>query len=117
MCPLRFFCWPRISRRPPLALQPLATMSATAGSTVVAMIPSDWQHGGSSAIAAFRYLSGEGVLQVAYTKGRLVYDFPCPPEMYERFLSAGSRGRFVQNVMRPYARQRGWSRAGYPWPW
>jgi hypothetical protein len=79
--------------------------------------PSDWHPGGSNAIEAFRYVTADEVLQIAYQRGRVVYDFPCPPAMYDKFLQAGSRGRFVQNVMRPYARQQGWSRAAYPWPW
>jgi hypothetical protein len=81
------------------------------------VIPADWQPGNSSAIAAFRYLSDDGVLQIAYVQARLVYDFPCPPDMYQQFLTAPSRGRFVQWVMRPYARRQGWSRLPYPWPW
>ena len=81
------------------------------------MIPADWQPGESRAIAAYRYLPSEETLQIAYTQGRLVYDFPCPQEMFERFLTTESRGRFVQFVLRPYARSLSWSQPAYPWPW
>jgi hypothetical protein len=59
----------------------------------------------------------EAVLQIAYVKGRHVYDFPCTEAMYRAFLAAPSKGRYVQYTLRPYARARGWSRAPYPWPW
>lgn len=80
-------------------------------------IPGDWQPGQSDAIAAFRYVVADEVLQIAYHRGRVVCDFPCTSRMYDRCLHAASRGRFVQNVMRPYARRQGWSRPAYPWPW
>lgn len=85
--------------------------------TVEPMLPTDWQPGESNAIAAFRYLAADELLEIAYHRGRAVYDFPCPPAMCGQFLQAASRGRFVQNVLRPYARQQGWSRPAYPWPW
>lgn len=81
------------------------------------MFPPDWQPGYSSAIEAYRYLAADGVLQIAFIEGRKVYDYPCPPDLFQRFVNAGSRGQFVNAVLRPYARQQGWSRAPYPWPW
>lgn len=82
------------------------------------MLPTDWNHcPGSEAIEAYRYLPAEEVLQIAYVSGRKVYDFPCPPSYFEAFLRAGSAGSYVQNVLRPYAAARGWSRPSYSWPW
>lgn len=82
------------------------------------MLPSGWNLcPGSEAIEAYRYLAGEETLQIAYVSGRKVYDFPCPAFHFEGFLRAGSKGGYVQNVLRPYAHQRGWSRAPYAWPW
>ena len=81
------------------------------------MLPSSWNLCASEAIEAYRYLPDGQVLQIAYVRGRKVYDFPCTPGHYQAFLGAGSKGRYVQNVLRPYARKRGWSRTPYPWPW
>lgn len=81
------------------------------------MLPSGWFPGNSRAIEAFRYVADDGVLQIAFVDGRKVYDFPCTAELYDRFVGAPSRGRFVNEVLRPYARQRGWSRQPYAWPW
>jgi len=81
------------------------------------VLPAGWQPCASRAIRAFQYIPEHEVLQIAYVKGRHVYDFPCPNEMYEAFLAASSKGRYVQRVLRPYARARGWSRSPYPWPW
>jgi hypothetical protein len=82
------------------------------------MLPSGWNLcPGSRAIEAYRYLPDQEILQIAYVSGRKVYDFPCPPGHYDAFLHAGSAGRYVQNVLRPYAAARGWSRQPYPWPW
>lgn len=85
--------------------------------TVETVLPSDWQPGESNAIAAFRYVAADELLQIAYHRGRVVDDFPCPPAMYGQFVRAASRGRFVQNVMRPHARQQGWFQPAYRWPW
>jgi KTSC domain len=81
------------------------------------MLPNGWTPGQSSAIEAYRYDPDAEVLQVAYTQGRRVYDFPCPSDMFAEFERVSSRGTYVQQILRPYARQRGWSRAPYPWPW
>jgi hypothetical protein len=80
------------------------------------MLPSGWGPCDSTAIEAFRYLADDSVLQIAYVAGRKVYDFPCPAALYEQFVTAASKGRFVERMLRPYARQRGWSRAPYAWP-
>lgn len=81
------------------------------------MLPSGWHPCDSTAIEAYCYVVGDGVLQIAYVAGRKVYDFPCPPALYEQFIGAVSKGRFVERTLRPYAGQRGWSRAPYAWPW
>jgi hypothetical protein len=81
------------------------------------VIPGDWQQCASEAIAAFRYIPEDQVLQIAYVQGRKVYDFPCQADLFEQFLAAHSKGRFVQHVLRPHARSLSWSRAPYPWPW
>jgi hypothetical protein len=81
------------------------------------VIPAGWQRCNSTAIEAFRYLPREQVLQIAYVKGRYVYDFPCPPDLYKAFLVAPSKGRYVQYTLKPYASRRGWTRTPYRWPW
>jgi len=73
-------------------------------------LPGDWQRSSSTAIEGYRHLPEAGVLQIVYRQGRQAYDFPCTRAMYEAFVAAGSKGRYVERVLRPYARARGWSR-------
>ncbi|HLI58102.1 MAG TPA: KTSC domain-containing protein [Solirubrobacteraceae bacterium] len=81
------------------------------------MLPIGWMPGQSSAIEAYRYDTPAAVLHIAYVRGRRVYDFPCPPDMFAAFERAPSRGQYVERVLRPYAQQQGWSRPSYAWPW
>lgn len=79
------------------------------------MLPNGWHSCSSSAIEAFRYQPERGVLQLVFVAGRMVYDYPCTESLYERFVRAGSKGRFVNEILKPYAQQRGWSGRPYPW--
>lgn len=73
------------------------------------MLPDGWQPCDSTAVEAFRFLPDRHVLQLLFVDGRMVYDYPCDEALYERFLRAASKGRFVNEVLRPHAQQRGWS--------
>ncbi|HEX7299718.1 MAG TPA: KTSC domain-containing protein [Solirubrobacteraceae bacterium] len=79
------------------------------------MLPNDWQPCGSSAIEAYRYLRDDGVLQLVFVDGRMVYDYPCDDDMFERFIAASSMGRFVNQVLKPHAQRLGWSKQPYRW--
>jgi hypothetical protein len=79
------------------------------------VLPNGWQACASTAIEAFRFVSDRGVLQLVFVEGRMVYDYPCTESMYEQFLRAPSKGRFVNGVLKPYAQQRGWSLRPYRW--
>lgn len=80
------------------------------------MLPNGWQSCDSTAVEAFRFLPDRSVLQLVFREGKLVhYDYPCTESMYDEFLRAFSKGRFVNEVLKPYAAQRGWSRAPYAW--
>lgn len=79
------------------------------------MLPNGWQRCSSTAIEAFRFVADRGVLQLLFVEGRMVYDYPCDDSMYERFVRAPSKGRFVNEVLKPYAQQRGWSRLPVRW--
>lgn len=68
-----------------------------------------WNTCRSSAIASYRYLEDTRVLQIVYTSGSQIYDFPCDIGQYEAFLRAESAGRFVERVLRPQAQSLGWS--------
>lgn len=81
----------------------------------VRVYPNGWQPCNSSAIEAFRFLKDEGLLQIVFEQGRMVYDYPCTDDLYQRFLMAPSAGRFVNDVLKPYAQRRGWSRQPYRW--
>ena len=80
------------------------------------VLPNGWQPCRSSAIQAFRYLEDREILQLVFTGRRLAYDYPCPREMYERFLAAPSKGAFHNEVLQPHARALGWSPRPLEWP-
>jgi hypothetical protein len=65
--------------------------------------PDGWQPCASTAVAAYRFLPDRGVLQLRFRDGRTAYDYPCDQRLFERFLAAGSKGRFVNDVLRPHA--------------
>jgi hypothetical protein len=79
------------------------------------VLPNGWQRCGSTAIEAFRFAPDRGVLQLLFREGRMVYDYPCSDSLYERFVRAPSKGRFVNEVLKPYAQHRGWSRPPARW--
>ncbi len=79
------------------------------------VLPNGWQSCGSTAVEAFRYLADRGVLQLVFVDGRMVYDYPCTDSLYNQFERAASKGRFVNEVLKPYAQQRGWSATPYRW--
>ena len=74
-----------------------------------------WQICASSAIGAVRYLPERGVLQVRFAEGSMTYDYPCTDALFAQFQRAASKGRFVNEVLKPYAKQRGWSVVPYRW--
>jgi KTSC domain len=80
------------------------------------VLPPGWHRCRSSAIAAYRYLEEEQRLELLFVEGRLVYEYPCPPDLFERFLAAPSKGRFHHDVLQPYARARDWSPRPRHWP-
>ncbi len=45
----------------------------------------------------------------------MVYDYPCTDSLYNQFERAVSKGCFVNEVLKPYAQQRGWSASPYRW--
>lgn len=79
------------------------------------MLPNGWQRCSSTAIEAFRFLGDRGILQLLFVEGRMVYDYPCSESLYNRFVRSPSKGRFVNEVLKPYAQQRGWSRPPVRW--
>jgi hypothetical protein len=79
------------------------------------VLPNGWQSCRSTAVEAFRFVGDSGILQVVFVEGRMVYDYPCTATMYSRFAGAASKGRFVNEVLKPYAEQRGWTSRPYSW--
>jgi hypothetical protein len=67
----------------------------------------DWQACSSAAIAKYRY--HDGVLELVYAEGEMVYDYPCSGMLFEEFLLAPSKGRFVNGVLKPHAESSGWT--------
>jgi hypothetical protein len=70
------------------------------------VLPDGWQPCDSTAVEAFRFLPGRGLLQLVFVDGQTAYDYPCTRELYERFLRAPSKGRFVNEVLGPATRPR-----------
>lgn len=77
------------------------------------VLPPDWMTTRSTAIEAYRYRPADKILQILYRKGRKVYDFPCDEEMFKAFETTGSKGRFVERVLKRHARALGWSVRSY----
>lgn len=72
-----------------------------------------WQTTNSKAIRLYRFLPDEGVLEIVYRgtsrSSRIAYAFPCDEQLYQEFLSAWSKGRFVEKTLKPHAKRIGWS--------
>lgn len=79
------------------------------------MLPNGWQACNSTAVEAFRFVAARDILQVVFVESRMMYDYPCTDLMYARFAGASSKGRFVNEVLKPYAELRGWS--SHPRSW
>jgi hypothetical protein len=69
----------------------------------------------SEAVQAYRHLPAADVLQIVFRSSGNVYDYPCDPAMYDAFLAAPSKGRFVNSVLAPHARRLGASPPPRPW--
>lgn len=67
----------------------------------------EWQRCSSSAISAYRYRNG--ILELVFVEGRMVYDYPCSEMTFEEFLVAPSKGRFVNGVLKRQADDQGWT--------
>jgi hypothetical protein len=67
----------------------------------------DWQRCSSSAVSRYRY--GDGVLSLVFAEAGQAYDYPCSRMLYEEFLLAPSKGRFVNGVLKPHAEGLGWT--------
>jgi hypothetical protein len=79
-----------------------------------------WQTTSSKAIRLFRFLPDEDVLEIVYRgtsrSSRTAYAFPCDERLYQAFLTAWSKGRFVEKTLKPYAQRLGWSVRSRPFP-
>ncbi len=67
----------------------------------------EWQRCTSSAITAYRH--HDGVLDLVFADADFYYDFPCSEMLFEEFLVAPSKGRFVNGVIKPHAERLGWT--------
>ena len=72
-----------------------------------------WQTTSSKAIRLYRFLPDQGILEIVYRgssrSSSKAYSFPCDESLYQAFLGAWSKGRFVEKTLKPYARRLGWS--------
>ncbi|HWK28903.1 MAG TPA: hypothetical protein VNS09_20245 [Solirubrobacter sp.] len=67
----------------------------------------DWQPCDSSAVTAYRHR--DGVLDLVFTDADTYYSYPCSDLLFEDFLAAPSKGRFVNGVLKPHAAELGWT--------
>ena len=56
----------------------------------------------SSVIRAYRYEPDRGRLQVTFTSGRRYSYFAVPPELYQAFKDASSKGEFFNTAIRDH---------------
>jgi hypothetical protein len=68
-----------------------------------------WRRCLSGEIEAFRFDPARGVIELLFSDSRLVYDFPCSAMLYQEFLLAPSKGRFVHGVLKPHAERHNWT--------
>ena len=66
----------------------------------------DWQLCSSAAIDRYRYRAG--ALEIVFADSDEYYTFPCSELLFEEFLVAPSKGRFVNGVIKPHAEALGW---------
>lgn len=69
------------------------------------MARGDWQSCSSSAISRFRHR--DDVLEIVFADADCSYEFPCSDLLFEEFLVAPSKGRFVNGVLKPHAEALG----------
>jgi KTSC domain-containing protein len=68
----------------------------------------DWQLSSSAAIDRYRYRAG--ALEIVFAgDDDCYYEFPCSEMLYEEFLVAPSKGRFVNGVLKPHVEAFGWT--------
>lgn len=75
----------------------------------------EWRRVDSTAVEAYRYRPDQAVLQIVFVDGASAYDYPCSAALFADFLSAPSKGRFVNEVLKPHAEARGWTIASSAW--
>jgi hypothetical protein len=69
----------------------------------------DWQLSSSAAIDRYRFRAG--ALEIVFADSDEYYTFPCSEMLFEEFLVAPSKGRFVNGVLKPHADSLGWTPA------
>jgi hypothetical protein len=77
-------------------------------STIVCAVTT-WHASTSAAIEAYAYDAPAETLHLRFRDGATTYDYPCPGPLFENFLRAPSKGRFVTEILKPYAQFRGMS--------
>ena len=67
----------------------------------------DWQLSSSAAIDRYRHRAD--ALEIVFADSDEYYTFPCSELLYDEFLLAPSKGRFVNGVLKPHADSLGWT--------
>ena len=63
----------------------------------------------SSAISAYAFDESGGILELVFAESRMIYDYPCDALLYDEFVRAPSKGRFVNGILKPHADRHGWT--------
>jgi hypothetical protein len=75
----------------------------------IVWVVTTWHPSTSTAIEAYAYDAPAQLLHLRFRDGGTTYDYPCTPPLFENFLRAPSKGRFVTEILKPYAQFRGTS--------
>jgi hypothetical protein len=67
-----------------------------------------WQRVDSSAIEAYRFNPERRILELLFKQSGLVYDFPCDELLFDEFVRAPSKGKFVNGILKPHADRHNW---------
>jgi hypothetical protein len=104
----RIPCWKLHHNTPGIGTQPLILSIVSEPSTIVPTVTT-WHPSTSAAIEAYAYDTSSETLHLRFRDGSTTYDYPCTPPLFENFLRAPSKGRFVTEILKPYAQFRGTS--------
>jgi KTSC domain len=104
----RIPCWKLHHNTPAIGIQRRILSILSDTPTIVHGVMT-WHPSTSDAIEAYAYDAPTETLHLRFRDGSTTYDYPCTTPLFENFLRAPSKGRFVTEILKPYAQFRGTS--------